>query len=396
MTLAGCSGGDNSSSSTPTQTSELRYLQVSGTAPNSQYVVDNKAKLEEAPFNGTVLALMSGRIIFHPTALFSSPSPAYWFAADQANLPNINSSILTDNFLLMRGNADASFDPFSDTHWATASANIRTVAQMAKLGQLKGVAFDPEGYTPGRNIFTYATYSGHTFAQCKTQLRLRGQQFMSIIQEEHPNSVVFLFGGLSMQRELLNAAQAQADPDAYIADRLENSAGMDGRYGLLPSFLNGMLDVISTGMQIVDGSEVTYTYSRSEDYTLERELTLTYARNHLVDSSNRTKYANQVKLGASVYMDASFDQLSDSSNLAHYMNSATRTRFFNYQLYWGLKTTDKYMWIYSETADWYKGTDIPSGATTAMTSAKARVDASQDQGDSTIEADIATAEAQVP
>jgi len=390
-----CGGGGSTQTTSVPVDSGLRYLQVSASVPNSRVVMANKSQIEQAPYNGIILALLSGRLVFQPSTLFTAN--ATWLDEDRTNMPQINSSALTDNFLLMRGSADASFDPFNDTHWATAEANIRTVATMAKLGSLKGVAFDPEGYSPGKNIFTYSNYTGHTFAACQAQLRLRGKQFMTTIQEAYPNSQVFLFGALSMQTDLLDSAKTHTDPDAFMASELESSTHTFYRtYGLLPSFLNGMLEVITPGMTLIDGSEVTYPYYRSTFYSTERDLVLTYARDHLVESTNRTRYTNQMKLGMSVYMDASFDQTNSSANLSHYMDASTRPRFFDYQLYWGLKKSDAYLWIYSETTNWYTRTDIPSGAETAMSSAKARVEAGASQGDSAIEGDITTALAQVP
>lgn len=266
---------------------------------------------------------------------------------------------------------------------------------MARLGNLTGVAFDPEGYAGGRNLFTFSTYSGHSFAACQAQLRLRGQQFMTTIQRACPDSTLFLFGGLSMQTALLAAAQGQSDPDGYIADQLEHAAGVNGRYGLLPAFLNGMLDVVEPGMALVDGSEVTYTYSSSSDYLRERSLVLEYGRDHLIDAGNRVKYMKQVSLATALYLDATFDQKDDPGRLSHYMDAATRLRYFGYQVYWGLEASDRYLWVYSETTDWFARTAIPEGSEAVMSATKKKVEAGLPQGDDTIEAAIALAESQV-
>ena len=133
----------------------LRLILNGGAVPTADVVVTQRMSLEAAPFDGIIFALQAGRVPFQNVAF----SPAV-LSADRRNLPLINSSHLTDNFLLIRGGVDATFDRFSDLHWTKAISNVRIIAQMAKLGQLKGIAFDPEAYANlgQKSLFDYRTY----------------------------------------------------------------------------------------------------------------------------------------------------------------------------------------------------------------------------------------------
>lgn len=378
-----CGGGGSSSVNSvivnppPVVDSGLRLVQVSQTVPTTDTVVARKANLEKAPYQGTMVALNAGRIVFQLTT-YSDAS----LAGDRANLPTINSTTLTDNFLLMRGGATTSFDLFDDAQWAAAESNIRTFAQMAKLGSLAGIAFDPEGYPPEtKNLFTYTNYDSalHSFSDCETQMRTRGGQFMSAIQEEYPSSRVFLFGGLSNLKLFLE--NLHADPTAI--DTLK-----DQPYGLMPAFLNGMLDVLDASMELVDGNEATYTYYRSSWYTYEMDTVVRQYGLAVIDSANQTRFKKQVKLATSVYLDASFDLSDNSSYLAHWLAVDLRPDLFQYQIFYGLSFTDRYMWVYSEATDWYARTNIPDGAETAMQDAMSKVAQKQTLGLPDIENEI--------
>lgn len=334
-----------------------RLIHISGQVPTLAQVIASRSTLEQAPFDGLVCALQAGRVAFR-TAAYSSSS----LDADRANAPLVNSAKLTDNFLLMRGGAESGFDRLSDTHWATAIQNVRAFAQVAKLGNFKGIAFDPEAYPSlgQSSLFDYRTYDSGTltFQACQANLRLRGQQVMSAIQQEYPGSVVFLFGGLCLLR---NGTTQFVSPSNFPTHR----------YGLLPDFLNGMLDVLAPGMVLVDGGEASYVFYRSTWYSNLRTLVLTTGQS-LLDSANRSRYQNQLEMGLSVYFDATFDMPNDPGLIAHWLSPSDRPGLLNYQVFWGFLNASRYVWIYAEGTNWVTRTNIPAGAEAAMIDAKVK------------------------
>jgi hypothetical protein len=58
--------------------------------------------------------------------------------------------------------------------------------------------------------------------------------------------------------------------------------------------------------------------------------------------------------------------------MPHFLSPENRLRLLEHNLYHSLRTADRYAWIYSESADWWKN-KVPSGAEAAMRSAKAKI-----------------------
>jgi hypothetical protein len=338
--------------------SKYRLLNLAQLPPYPDEVVAKRAQLEQSPFDGTLVILRSGHTPFQTT-------PYAIQGVDTSNIPLVNSSKLSDNFLLMRGETDADsvppFDRFSDAHWAIGLGNVREIAKLAKQGNFKGIAFDPESYDHYNSLFDYRKYDSTTysFADWQANIRKRGQDFMKAVQEEYPGSLVFLLGGLGMLRNGTQKFHVAADFPTHP-------------YGLLPDFMNGMLDVIAPGMGLVDGCEASYTLYRNTWFTNLRNLVINSGPN-LLDPADATKYQNQLEMGMSLYFDATFDQMNDAGYLAHWLASADRPGFFNYQVYSGMTNVTRYLGVYSEHTIWIDRLNIPSGAETAMSDAKTKV-----------------------
>jgi hypothetical protein len=389
LCAAGCRG--TVSPSADSQTGK-RLIQMSGAIPILDVAVANRAALEQGPYDGTFVALKAGRRVFLRTERLTDPASANALKDDEANISKVNSAKLTDNFLVIRGGAQAAansdgtfdpatdFDPFDDGQWQVADDNIRTIARIAKLGALKGIAFDTDSYT-GNSLFSYTTASSttpqhtfnHTFAECQDQLRQRGRQFMSAVQEEYPGSRVFLFGGMSMLSQFLGRVHQtpaevgtlSTDPSAF-------------NYNLFPAFLNGMLEVIEPGMELIDGCEAYYYTYQDAEFGYGHDLVQQYAL-ALVDPSLQQRYRDQMKIAFSVYVNASFAYTNPAWNLAQYLPVALLPQYFEYQVFSGLNATDRYLWIYWESSEPWPGS-LPNGAEAALADAKVKVAAGRPLG----------------
>ncbi len=359
-----------------------RMIQLSTPVITTDQFVADKANLEASPFDGFVFALKAGRTVFQASAYDSTA-----FAPDLVLLPSINSPKLKENFLLMRGEMESTFDPFDDAQWTVADGNIRAFASAAKAGSLAGIVFDPEAYSGYKGLFAYGSYdhAQHGFAQCQAQIRTRGAQFVRAIQESYPGCRIFTLVGLSSLKLLIENVRKYQDPSIYAA-QLPTSP-----YGLMPSWINGMLDAISGSTRIVDGNEITYSYYRSTWYAYEKGLIQTNGAQDLIDAANQGNYAGQVSIGVADYLDASYDLYSQPSNLAHYLPIADLSKFFQYQVYHGLLATDRYYWVYSEHTNWSNRTNIPADAEQALRVARAKAAAGDPLGFD-LEAEITQAE----
>lgn len=109
-----------------------------------------------------------------------------------------------------------------------------------KQGGGKGLAIDFESY--GADQFRSDPAKGSTFAEAAKLARHRGVQFVQAIALEFPDAVLPALWLNSINFKAGRSTQ----PESILA-----SSG----YGLLPAFIDGMLDAVPPGMILVDGCE---------------------------------------------------------------------------------------------------------------------------------------------
>jgi hypothetical protein len=356
--------------STPATTKKL--IEYGWDAPLPGFFRQHIKAMEQHPFDGVIIKLSAGKEVFKKTAY---PNAA--FTQDRQDLAATKSTRLTDNFIVMWSGMDADWDWFNDTDWAAAKKNIQNFAKTAKAGRFRGIAFDSEPYTS--NPWKYdkqPQQQTKTFKAYQQQVRKRGAQFMRTLQAEQPKTQILTFGLLSWMKDLW----AQPLDAAKLQQQLANH-----NYGLWPAFINGMLDAAQPGAVIIDGHEWAYYFYRTELFDATRDSIFNRAR-RFVEPKNYRKYDKQVKLGQSVYSDLILDlfpnQLTDpryGKTTQHFLSSADRLRLLEHNIYHSLRTTDRYTWMYSESADWWQNR-VPKGAEAVMRRAKAKIQAGQPLG----------------
>jgi hypothetical protein len=203
------------------------------------------------------------------------------------------------------------------------------------------------------------------------RVRECGARFIEALQDEFPEVRLLTFFQLSIFEEIVDIK----DPKERM-ERLSNHG-----YGLLPAFLNGMLDVVRPEVIIVDGNEPAYYYRNPDQYMRAYHLMRQRALS-LIAPENRRRYMAQVQAGFALYMDFYFGLIPAEyrwGRLSHYLTPEERARWFEHNAYWALYTTDEYVWCYSERMDWW-GTQekaqwhrfIPQGAPEAIRSARSK------------------------
>jgi hypothetical protein len=356
-----------------TQAKNQKLIEYGWDAPLPNFFRQHIRDMEQHPFDGVILKLNAGKEVFTKTAY---PNSA--FTKDRQDLAATTSARLTDNFVVMWSGMDAGWDWFDDRDWAAAEKNIYNFAKTAKAGRFKGIAFDSEPYTNSPwKYYQQPQQSQKTFAQYQQQVRQRGAQFMRAVQSAQPGTQVLAFGLLSWLKDLW------ATP--IDATKLQQQLARHD-YGLWPAFVNGMLDAAQPSTTIVEGHEWAYYFYKTAWFDATREAIFNRAPRLFIAPKDRRKYDRQVKLGQSVYLDLVLDALPGGvkdprtgKTTQHFLSPADRFRLLEHNVYHSLRTSDRYTWLYSESADWWQN-QIPPGAAATIRRAQAKIRRGQPLG----------------
>jgi len=325
--------------------------------PSPAFVMRHIREMERLPFDGIVLRLRG-----YDRAFDTKRWDEDGFGGQLEELSGIRWGKFTDNFVLLL--SASTMDWFDDGDWRNILHNLRLISKAVRMGRCVGVCFDPEPYGPNPWAYSRAIRRDEkSFREYWEQARRRGAQFMEAISSEVPDIKVLTFFQLSILPDLLD----EPDPGVRM-ERLEHHA-----YGLLPAFLNGMLDRAGPDVVIIDGDEPAYYYTDELDY-LHAYHTIKQRALALIAPENRTKYTAQVQAGFALYVDQIFALRRPRRAFAsYYMSPKDRKRWFEHNVYWALSTSDEYVWCYSERMSWWEGRDVPLGAREAIRSARDKV-----------------------
>jgi hypothetical protein len=355
-----------------TQAKGQKLIEYGWDAPLPNFFRQHIREMERQPFDGVILKLNAGKEVFKKTAY-----PTSAFIQDRRDLAATTSTRMTDNFVVMWSGMDAGWDWFDDKDWAAAAQNIANFAKTAKAGRFKGIAFDSEPYTTSPwKYYQQPRHQQKTFAQYQQQVRKRGAQFMQTLQSAQPGTQFLTFGLLSWLKDLY------ANP--IEATQLQQQLARHD-YGLWPAFINGMLDAARPSVTIIEGHEWAYYFYKTAWFDAVRQAIFTNAR-VFVAPKNQRKYAQQVELGQSVYLDLILDALPrgekdprHGKTTQHFLSPADRFRLLEHNVYHSLRTADRYTWMYSESADWWQN-KIPPGAAATIRRAQAKIRRGQPLG----------------
>jgi hypothetical protein len=209
-------------------------------------------------------------------------------------------------------------------------ANARLAARIAKKVHFRGLLFDVEQYHG--KLFSYPSQpqrKAHSFTQYRHQVRQRGREFMAAINSDYPDITILLTFGYHKAH--------------YYGNPLDK-----GGYGLLPAFLDGMLEVAAPNTLIFDGWEFAYGYKR------EKQFRKAYHRIHkfgLEQTGAREQFRRHYRASFGLWIDYGgkvWDQHRVTNN--YFTPDA-----FEQALRLALRYTDRYVWIYSQKARWWKG-----------------------------------------
>jgi len=231
-----------------------------------------------------------------------------------------------------------SLDWADDAGWAALSEKAGFCAWAVKQGGGRGLAPDWESY--GEKQFRYNPAKGKTFLETASLARKRGAQFMGAIAREFPDAVI-----LALWLDSINIKAGQNDePEAILAG---------GEYGLLPAFINGMLDAAPPSIVLVDGCENGYYMDSAEAYldAANQMRSWSGAAARLIAPENRAKYRQQVQAGFGFYLDMF---LNEEGNRYYFPPlDGSRLKRLERNLGYALAAADEYVWIYGEQSRWW-------------------------------------------
>lgn len=342
-------------------TTGKKLIEVGWDTPSPEYVRDHIQDMEKRPFEGVIFRLDNGGGQIFDVTKNPDLSPQLKV------LSAIKWNKFTDNFLTMY--AASTMDWYSDSDWKIVLSKVKFNAKAAKAANCVGLLFDPEPY--GFNPWNYAkqkhadTYS---YAQYSDKAFQRGQQFMQAMQNQIPSIKVLMFH----QYQMMYAVTHDWDP----AKREATLAS--AQYGLYLPFLNGMLSVINKDAQMIDGNETSYYYQKPDQFYQAYWEMRNGAKINVPDNLKR-KYETNEKAANALYVDHLF-AIRDMFYVAKGMTPDERAKWFEQNVYYSLKTTDEYVWLYSEKMNWWTNTNLPPGLEDSVIAAKTKLQNGQDLG----------------
>jgi len=228
----------------------VKLIEYGWDSPSAEFVRAHVAEMERRPFDGVIVRLSDGGgDVFQP---------AKWNAETLAlQLPilrDIKWQSFDSNFLAMY--ATSSMDWYDDRDWRAVTEHAAFMARAAREGRCRGVMFDPEPYGP--NPWNYSSQlraSAHTFAEYEVVVRRRGREFMRALQREYPGLELLTLHSYS------HLLRTSATPDVAVREKILARHA----WGLLPAYLNGMLEEADSNSRIIDGHEDSYFFERPEE-----------------------------------------------------------------------------------------------------------------------------------
>ena len=319
-----------------------KLIEVGWDVPYPDFVRDNIREMEKRPFDGVIFRTKEFNHVFDTTP---------WKESDIRPILDVLADIkwdkFTDNFIIVFAANKWDMDFFNDDHWKAITGNLKLVSKMAKAGRCTGVCFDPEPY--GKNPWTYPgeSYKGKSLGEVRAQVRKRGAQFITSLQSSMPDMRLLCFLGLSIYASIVD------EPDEEVRNKLFNDYGLPRGYALFPAFINGMLEAAAPGVILIDGNELAYYYDSPKHYYRAYHL-MKQRCQALVSVELRPKYVAQVQAGQALYVDEVTGRRWNKKTLGRYLTHEQRMRFFEHNTYYALTTTDEYVWMWSETMNWWK------------------------------------------
>jgi hypothetical protein len=317
--------------------SEKKLIQIGWDIPSTSYLRQHWQEMDTGtPLNGVIFKV-EGTGWSSEAVWDKEPWDRGRLTSAVEDLKACHFTTLTSNFVRVNA-TPGDLDWFDDPAWSALSDKVGLLAWVAKEGGGAGLCLDFESY--GKRQFQYQPSPAHSFPETREAARRRGAQVMRRLAREYPDATVLAFW---LNSVALPAGEA-ADPLALLP--------ADG-YGILPAFIDGLLDAAPPGMTLVDGCESAYLFNSETEYlrAYQRIAGREGPAARLVSPENRAKYRSQVQVGFGFYLDAYINP--ETSQWHVDMQGQPRLQRLGRNLAYARRIADEYVWVYGERYRWW-------------------------------------------
>jgi len=341
-------------------------LSYGWTTPDTKFLHDNVAEIEKVPFDGWATYAANPRLPKGRACSGTGKGDLGWevFQNKRATRdliePAIN-DLKSTQFTRLRSNyiaivsylGSGTMDWFDDAWWGNIAENARLQAMLAREGGCEGILFDPEEY--GCAFWGWPAlsqdprYQGRTYEQTRAKVRQRGREFARALNAAYPGIRI-------LSLHAWDTAMRYATTRWVTKDRLHEVG-----YGLLPAFLDGILEGSDDRTIIIDGVENTYWVDALPDF-IDKARRVKTEGSKLSDVPDLFK--RKVRVGFAIWLDRDHTAQpwnSSNSEKNHWTPHRLALVVGN-----ALAAGDGFVWIYSETATWLldseDGKDIDFGS----------------------------------
>ncbi|MHC4060962.1 MAG: hypothetical protein ACYSR6_05060, partial [Planctomycetota bacterium] len=216
--------------------------------PSIPWLCENAAVTEcTIPFDGIILDLGLSWIAWSGDEI---PSDVVQNAEeDIALLNDANFTRLRENSFFRINSSGWSEPPdWYDSDFNAVISNVTFMAEAVYETSLAGICFDPEDYFSSCWHYPSRKYSStKTFEEYQVQVRQRGREIASAIKSACPGrDFVMLF--------------TFANSLPFLSTDWWGHPLSEDTYGLLPAFIDGLLDEACGQIRIIDGLESAYPH----------------------------------------------------------------------------------------------------------------------------------------
>jgi len=323
-----------------------RVIEFGWDTPTIPWLCENAAITEcTIAFDGIILDLAQrqgqGSLSWIAWATNSIPFDVQQNAEEDIELLNdANFTRLRENSFFRLNSSGWSAPPdWFDADFNTVVSNITFMASAVNQTALAGIAFDPEDYFSNCWHYPGQKYSAtKTFEQYQVQVRQRGREIAAAIKSACPGrdfTLLFLF----------------ANSLPYISTQWWGHPLSEDSYGLLPAFIDGLLDEAGEQIRVIDGIESAYPNKTLAEF----QGSISNYQGGASLSADPSRYLSCVGIGFGTWMDYRSNDLGwytdpNEFNLNHFTPET-----FNQAMDISTDLAEL-SWVYTQIPDWYLGT----------------------------------------
>lgn len=248
----------------------------------------------------------------------------------------------TDNFLpacICSSGQDFGFNWFDQKRWETVVNNWRTLVTIAKDGGCKGIILDPEHY--GAYFFHYPSMRERVdkpFDQYVKRVRECGRELMYVTRKIFPDITVLMFWAHSYLP--IHPTERKKPPE-------------QNAYGLLPAFVDGLMEAADERAKFVDLCEFAYGFKGRQQFL---EAYHSIVNKAAAFSLFPELYRGKIRVGFGLWLDNGGRERWDVNDFSKNYFSPDE---FRRSLQMALEISDEYVWIYSQVPKFFPPEHLP-------------------------------------